>query len=516
MTGVGKFAKVGSGSVAVLQLLPASLNTRMATKRKLGFQDLVEDVIFLIFVQCDVVDLIAVSETSKFLHRLAFTKSVCYSVVTKLVQRGFINNRPDGNGYLQDLSTEQLIDLVKRILDGPKSWADTHSKSHLLGNAARRTINMFRKLVRKSPVQRPSLCAPPVEARRIVLHPVITGHALVLPTGREDPVKLLPGGEYLFFTNSGCLGCWSVFEDRLIWKHTPSIDALVLDFEVDLLEDGRAVILMCHRTWIAPHIFVEIHTLDLKTGISDLELVSECGDIPIIAACVACSVCDDIAVVHLIGREGGLLLINWRTHSRAMISAHISQMALVPGCLVLALKSACGTHELAVSPLALFPFWEPNDAVKEPSTRISVADLPLFSETIALNGRPYHPRTIWVYENPLQQNRFKIWIYARVDGVPAACSYELKKNRTGVSWRFLSSTPIHRRIYSASMSLSGHSFAYIGSSKLQILSPVRHTPGHAHWRTLEFSGRGHFICSSSFSGALIYLTNEGVVVVYYD
>ncbi|KAJ7887570.1 hypothetical protein B0H14DRAFT_1236343 [Mycena olivaceomarginata] len=249
--------------------------------RKIGLHDLVEDILILILVESDVPGVLALSRTSNFFHRIAFTTAVWYTLVARLVQRGFIDRRPD-DGYFENLSTEQLIGLVKRMLRGPKAWTDTPSQSEHFAvprrrqTIVRRAVNKFRKFIRKPPLGGlPS--ASPVESRRIALHPEIDRES-------EDPdgswqwmfnrSKLLPGGKYVLFQNSGRVECWSVFEDRRIWTHAPSMDhTLVIDFEAEVIENDIATILTCQRTDPRQH-FVEITTLDLKTGISDLELVS--------------------------------------------------------------------------------------------------------------------------------------------------------------------------------------------------------------------------------------------------
>jgi hypothetical protein len=92
--------------------------------------DLFEDVLFVILIECDVAGVLALSEvvfrrsdqltlltfgsprqTSRFFHHLAFTNTVWHSLVTKLVQRGFIDRRSDDED-IKDLSTEQLIGII--------------------------------------------------------------------------------------------------------------------------------------------------------------------------------------------------------------------------------------------------------------------------------------------------------------------------------------------------------------------------------------------------------------------
>jgi hypothetical protein len=171
--------------------------------------------------------------------------------VTSLVQRRFIDSRPEGD-YLKNLTTVQLISLVERLLCGPKlkTWADSDTDSP--ESRLRRTMNLLKKFVRRfvhKPAKKPH--SAPVESRRIVLHPKITTGPGILHW--ENKAKLLPGGKYVLFQNWSRLGCYNVFEDRLVWEHTPSMDrATVLEFEAELVEDDRAVVLTCQRTWSHP------------------------------------------------------------------------------------------------------------------------------------------------------------------------------------------------------------------------------------------------------------------------
>ncbi|KAJ7790997.1 hypothetical protein B0H14DRAFT_3568226 [Mycena olivaceomarginata] len=304
--------------------------------------DLAEDVLFVILVECDVTSVLALSETSKLFHCVAFTSTVWHSLVTKLVQRGFIDRRSDAED-LKDLSTEQLMAIVKRMLHGPKAWADRPSKSCPV--AVRRSLNLFRKLVRKPAVD---AATPLGEAKRIVLHPEMAhpmSSFMLSWDNLWNKSKLLPGGKYVLFLNSARLVCWSVFKDRLVWTHRPSMDlTLVHDFEVEMVECDLAVILTCQFI-NSSELFVEISTVDLKTGVSNLELVSrvpEDFDFYFPHRRVDSVVCGDIVAVQPQHRTR-VLLINWRTSSRVLVSVDNiakSRIAVIPDYLVVTLAAA--------------------------------------------------------------------------------------------------------------------------------------------------------------------------------
>ncbi|KAJ7696101.1 hypothetical protein B0H17DRAFT_1054941 [Mycena rosella] len=369
-----------------------------------GSQDLVEDVLILILAHCDVLSVLAIGATSKYFHHLAFTRSIWLALVTKLVQRCFIDRRPDQN--LNDLSTEQLVDQVKRALHGPKTC-----------------------LVRKSPATS-NPTSLPVESRRIILHTDVpqSPGSPGLWFCMSEP-KLLPGGNYIL-QHWGILECWNVFEDKLVWKHACSMDnATVLMFAAELTDDDKLVILTCQHTWDhARTNFIEVTTLDILTGFASLVLVSLLPDSPQDNPYRGCAVRGDIAAVEL---GGQVTLINWRTSSCLAIltrnSQHTSKIALAANCLVLTLLSPRGELQLACSPLPSPVSWAPINSVREPSSRITVKDLPIiFADTISLNGRTFTRGEpfLAVHESPVDPGRFRVWLHLENGEMGVLSSYE--------------------------------------------------------------------------------------------
>ncbi|KAJ7831536.1 hypothetical protein B0H14DRAFT_3464002 [Mycena olivaceomarginata] len=84
------------------------------------FSELHADVIFSIFACCDIVTVISIAQTCKSLHDLAFSKTTWLALVEDLRQRSILDASctPD----LQDLTTEELIGIVKPLETGPSSW----------------------------------------------------------------------------------------------------------------------------------------------------------------------------------------------------------------------------------------------------------------------------------------------------------------------------------------------------------------------------------------------------------
>ncbi|KAJ7724882.1 hypothetical protein B0H16DRAFT_1595477 [Mycena metata] len=480
----------------------------------LGFLDLVEDILVLILGSyCDVASVIALSQTNKYLNRLAFSKTVWFSLVSTLVQLRFIDSQPNDDYYLKLLSTDQLVGLVKRALQGPKTWPAAEPNQ---------TGNLSRKLM-----QPPS--RPLVESRRIVLHPKITPSPLPSNWDYEHQTKLLPGGKYLLFQNYDRLECWSVFDDRLVWAHGVHKDSMVLDFDAEWDGDERLVIVVHEHARSASKALVEVLTLDLKSESSGRVLstrISSTGRDPY----MSCTIRGDFVAVDLWCNcwPHPVLLINWRARSRVVVSnpgtaaenPHSPspyQITLTTEHLVLTTSG-----RLALSSLSsLFPFLEPiTDKDIEPSSHISVTDIFLpDTHTIPLQGHPADTcRSTWVFESPLRRGLFRVWIHAVHDGLSRVSGYEYSIRNTQLSWRSLASSyMLEQKVSPRAMTLSGHTVAYANllGVPLGLFAPAA-AEGTASLH--DFGIKRHFLpfSMSPFSGTLTYCSGLELVVVYYD
>ncbi|KAJ7682214.1 hypothetical protein DFH06DRAFT_289731 [Mycena polygramma] len=478
---------------------------------KLELHDLVEDVLLLILAECDILDVLAIGAASKYLHRLAGSHDVWVLLVTNLAKRGFIDRPPDD---LKDMNTEQLIGLVKRLLRGPQTWAADPTKS-----LVKRSVTTLGKLVRK-------VSAKPSSAggsRRIVLHPEIaTGPGMQF---EGNIARLLPGGEYVLFLNSGRLECWSVFEDRLVWKHSPSMDhATVRDFGAELV-GHRIVILTCQRNWgghVPGNTFLEVCTLDLNSGLSTLELVTRVADTDSDNPYYGCSVCGDIVAV-CIHVEYQVVLVDWRTHSQIVLEANTaepiefkSQFALVPDFLVSAQRDPIGNQRLAVTSFASLGFWEPTSILEEPAVRVNAVDISLRTAgSIAVKGHLSlsWQRSLYVHQNPLRRGLYKVYLHTVLDNTDILCSYDLVRHDGGMSWRLVSSTPMWGRIGPSGLSLSGHAIGWrSGESRQMVFAPTHRDSGLRD--LLKIDGRSNIVHLSPYSGALTYSTSQEIVIVY--
>ena len=149
-------------------------------------------------------------QTCRHLHLLAFTKYVWLTLLQDAEARLFLDRWPESP--LHQFSTTELIGLAKRMVQGPQTWSHSHSSGPLI-------------------------------ARQKVLHPQIYLGPGVLEW--ENEPKLLSGGQYVLFNSRRVLECWSVAEDRLIWKHQSQWEfANVLQFAAEVVDDGRAAVIL--------------------------------------------------------------------------------------------------------------------------------------------------------------------------------------------------------------------------------------------------------------------------------
>ncbi|KAJ7333974.1 hypothetical protein DFH08DRAFT_814042 [Mycena albidolilacea] len=87
----------------------------------------------------------------------------------------------------RELSTDDLVALVKRLIAGPETWTS-----------------------------RDSVFTPEV-SKKIILHPVVSDDEDVM----EHEGKLVCGGRYVLFHKPESLECWDVKAARLVWTYTP-------------------------------------------------------------------------------------------------------------------------------------------------------------------------------------------------------------------------------------------------------------------------------------------------------
>jgi hypothetical protein len=176
---------------------------------------LCDDILLNMLCLCDISTAISVSQTSKHFYILAFSKEVWLALISTLHARNFIDYVP-GQQSFQELSTDALVDLAKRTVQGPRSWSVPTYQNPGPGIARQLLLNVNLQ---------PKL--PHLRLRLI------------------DEARLLPGGQLVLFTNQGRLRCCSVTRNTPIWEYRGHWTSpfYVRDFSAEVIEDTKAVMI---------------------------------------------------------------------------------------------------------------------------------------------------------------------------------------------------------------------------------------------------------------------------------
>ncbi|KAJ7030610.1 hypothetical protein C8F04DRAFT_1236428 [Mycena alexandri] len=480
---------------------------------RLGFLDLVEDLILLVMGDyCDVKSVVRIGQTSKYLHRLAFSHAVWLSLVAQLVERRIIDLRP-GN---ENLETDQLIREVKCTVHGPTTWSHPSIPPP---NILRKTVKHFKRLGRRlaGPLASERLIYPS-QSRRVVLHPQnLTG---VLSSLWIRKVELLPGGEHVLFLAAGRLECWRVSEDKLVWTHVCAIrDTSVYDFAADIIKDNEVAICICQNVQTDPKPrkrFIEITTLDLNNGNSTLVLVIRAPDIALRGGMYnSCTVCGNMAAVVYDRRI--LLLINWLEHSYIVVETfthELNSVVFIPHYIVLKLRQT-----LTACALASFDtLWAPVDGINRVSNYTLLEDCPIITLDDIPLQRPcsvFSRKDLWVYKSPTEHGVFRLWAYLHMVGSRTELlrGYELTVQASGISWECRGSTPTPEFSYPFGLLYSGH----VVTGTREVLPPIWQG-GTATIITLDqVARRSTTFHVSPYSGTVTCSTEEGeIILVSYD
>ncbi|KAJ7462031.1 hypothetical protein FB451DRAFT_477417 [Mycena latifolia] len=463
---------------------------------------LVEDVIILILGFCDVSSVLAFGQSSKYFHQLASSKNVWLSLTTDLVCQRFIDIRP--GEILSDLSTEELVDRIRRTTLGPQTWALDYRSA-------------------------------PVVSRKIIL-------PFPSPNTAWGAAILLPGGKYVFFLHA-TLDCWSVAEERVIWtlrsrvQSAPS--AFLRRFTVQTTDvPDQVVILSCYRVGVAADSrknFVEVTTLDLNSRTSHSLLVMRVPDTSDDTPYAQPTICGDVAAVTV---RTEVILINWRTGSCVMIQIHgkkymgfnqFCRLALAPRYAVLVLPLPPGPSEeheerAVVISLSELP-WAPVDAAHTPSRGIidALELSPVSDERIPFDGQIWtYNLQLAVHESPVQRGLFRVWIHLAGNGGVSLFSFTLDLRGETPDWRhratMLARDPQVRVAYWG-VPFSGHTVEWTETSGqlLAVVPPVSVVDDDEVHKPVELDGQNHGNGHvSAYTGALTYSTRNSLFVLYYD
>ncbi|KAF7353471.1 hypothetical protein MSAN_01536500 [Mycena sanguinolenta] len=305
------------------------------------------DVIFSIFAFCDISSVISASETCRYLHSLAFDKSVWLGLLDNLRRRSILDRTVD----LGTLSVAEMIGIVQQLITGPKTWSP---------------LNVWNPRVEVS--------------RKITLHPRSEPGLPRLPY----KAQLLPSGRYVLFAARSILECWNVAEDRQVWKYTSVIDSEFVratDFAAEETDTESVNIVVGVRT--SPHqkTWVEIVNLNLRTGTHNVLLVARAPDFPFSVPFFQPAILGALAAVKV--GVNTYMIINWAAHLYIILrtpSDNTSQIALIPQHILLMTRSPSLTGQQIhlVANDALHARWAPTSSLDGPLefSLISAEDIP--------------------------------------------------------------------------------------------------------------------------------------------
>ncbi|KAG6919004.1 hypothetical protein DXG01_009714 [Tephrocybe rancida] len=173
---------------------------------------LIDDLLVTILAMSSIPAVVIASQTNRHMHSLTQTKEIWLSLVTDLYHRNFIDLAP--NERLADLTSNELVNLAKRVAQGPSTWNS-------------------------------DVCKPKI-LRQIILnhdYPVRPSN-IFGPNRREKPASLiLPRGEYLLLGRDN-FECRNISKNEIIWRFEPEPQWMfhtVPALTAELIEDGHAV-----------------------------------------------------------------------------------------------------------------------------------------------------------------------------------------------------------------------------------------------------------------------------------
>ncbi|KAJ6563335.1 hypothetical protein DFH09DRAFT_1158964 [Mycena vulgaris] len=491
---MGLYHSLGSSLVKIAPMSAAIL-----------FSALAPDVILSIFACCDIFTVVSIGRTCQYLHSLAFQKSVWLDLLADLKRRLILES---GTPDLSELSTDELINLVKRLLYGPDTWTPSDGGF------------------------------TPEVSKEITLHPTIPNGPGVLDW--ENEAKLFQSGRYVLFNNWRVLECWSVVEDRLVWKHTSTIDsASVVAFAAEERHDLDSIILMiCQRTFPQNGTrtnYVEIVELDVQKGTHDVLLICRAPDTDYDNPFSDPAICGALAIVASPG--DGFLIIDWKAKTSFVLKCTPdwrSLIALIPQHTIFKTVSPGGEYQLHLISDDVLRLGVASPELNEPVvfTEVLESQIPkLLTHRIAPSplSPPVNGPLGWTLfeqmsarESPLRKGTYRIWFYMSKKKnhkspdpfSTALCSYDITISRGNPPrWRERARAPALPQMYYRGITYSGHTqvFDAHGVRNEQILPPAL----TAASGEVDLGDHGDFVDVAAYSGALTYATPETIVILYF-
>nr|GAT56466.1 predicted protein [Mycena chlorophos] len=485
-----------------------------------------EIFILILAGYCDIATLLALGQTCKALRPLSFSKAIWVSHIKRLQQQGLIARReaPDPS----KLSTEELVDLVKRVVLGPESWrvADgQESFEHHLG------------------IARTTLPAPiPADWEGL---------------RRYRPVTFLPGDDFLVVKGDNSLDCWDIERARKIWHSKPPRENMVLlVYAVERCASQMLRFAMVYATLNNEYSIFEVVQLDLTSDLDLCVVQTQLRELEIVALspCTEARLYGDFGILNL-DKTNELFLINWRAKSAARIDTldyYVRRMNLEANFITLLLEGDWVPHASVVASSSIYlQIYDPQSVVLEPFESPTQFDkdfpvlfLSTLSPILQQKIMPADPtrresqHALFVYPSPLADDTFRVWVRAYQHGdstvlrrfslalpTRAGCEQQarLEPAPSGpktTSLRRNGGIISPNRMHT-SITYSGHGQLLLrrgtisrGEIRLALVQVV-HPHGHQGLIELPDLKGGGYVFMSPFSGAWAYAERDEITILRF-
>ncbi|KAJ7029460.1 hypothetical protein C8F04DRAFT_1116471 [Mycena alexandri] len=209
------------------RILPPSFYIWTVDLLQMLFNHLDADVLSHIFALTDVYTILSLSQVNKYFHEISSTKHLWIAIVRGLALRRLVDAPSDE--VLKTLSKDALVDEVRRVVCGPRTWSLTSPD-------------------------------PPTLSRQTTI-------SLQYPYRHAE---LLPGGIHIVFSLAGAMGegvqCWDVHARRQVWSwERPGRQAREAKFDFRAGE-SEAVVALVVSTAITNNNEILVLDVNLITG----------------------------------------------------------------------------------------------------------------------------------------------------------------------------------------------------------------------------------------------------------
>ncbi|KAJ7240522.1 hypothetical protein C8J57DRAFT_1727076 [Mycena rebaudengoi] len=360
--------------------------------------DLAEDILHLILQFCDVYTVVSTTQVNKRFRAIALAKHLWIYLIEDLVARRLFDLPHDRS--LQDHTTAELIEEVKKLVIGPRTWSRRRSRT------------------------------PPT---------VLRHNDIKIPSPHSDlliGLELLPGGKYLAAIHDTRIELWHVTTRAVIW----CLQVRQLLYTFELLEYADTA-LFAFGIFESPET-VKVLSIDLNSGESTEVFAIDLPDGTLLAD--GPMLCDGFLLCRLFDVAPRLdpifLLVHWHENQAVVLRdlppirryRWVTIMILFPGHIVFTHSDPLHNNHIHVTVCALISFsgmWQPATSARLLEASIDLRDVPAVA-TQELPFSDFIHAMMRLYKSPLRHDVYKLIVYHIVEEErPAPRRHSLKRIR---------------------------------------------------------------------------------------